>query len=365
MLMWTSAGAVTPEQVQHHGQAQQAGPEMFWLQDSKAAILQNQPGCTDELNPRIEKTLNMDNTRRMNQLIKKQKLFLDRNGYCVVENAISRTNAIKLRKRLTEQAEAESQIGKTRIHPDKKQLIAFLINKGQGFRDLLFHPEMRELVDHVLGPQYLLSSFVGHIAHPGGTKVFHTDQWWMPPPTKGNRETMLRPGVITHDYRGHHKLGEEGLNPVAIAPACVCNIMWLLDDFTAENGGTIVVPGSHLFGRQPDPKLDQEAGWKSVEAPAGSCLVLEGRVWHSTGANVTEQSRIGLTTNFCAPQFRQQENLQLGTSPKVLENASEELLDLIGFKPWCGYGSIESDFFFNTHRVTRGRYALEELKPRP
>ena len=60
----------------------------------------------------------------------------------MVENAISRTNAIKLRKRLTEQAEAESQIGKPLIHPDKKQLIAFLINKGQGFRDLLFHPEL-------------------------------------------------------------------------------------------------------------------------------------------------------------------------------------------------------------------------------
>ena len=62
-------------------------------------------------------------------------------------------------------------------------------------------------------------------------------------------------------------------------------------------------------------------------------MVLDGRVWHSTGANVTDRTRIGLTTNFCAPQFRQQENLQLGTLPEVLENASEELLDLIGFKP--------------------------------
>ena len=54
LLIWTSAGAATPEQVQHHGQAQQAAPEMSWRQDFKSAILQNQPGCTDELNPRRE-----------------------------------------------------------------------------------------------------------------------------------------------------------------------------------------------------------------------------------------------------------------------------------------------------------------------
>ena len=283
---------------------------------------------------------------------------LDEHGYCIVEAAISRVEAAGLRERLLEQVEAEERHGRSRILPDKKQIVAFLINKGQGFRDLLFHPTLRALVGHVLGPQYLLSSYVGHIAHPGGTTVFHTDQWWMPPPTNAAKETLLRPGSITHDYRGHHKLGEAGLNPVAIAPACCCNTMWVIDDFTADNGATIVVPGSHLFGRQPDPELDQDADWRPMEAPAGSFVVLDGRVWHSTGANVTDRTRIGLTTNFCAPQFRQQENLQLGTLPEVLANASEELLDLIGFKPWCGYGSIE----FQPDRVTRGRYGLGELK---
>ena len=53
LLIWTSAGSVTPEQVQQHGQAQQAGLEMSWLQDSRSAMLRNEPSCcTDELNPR-------------------------------------------------------------------------------------------------------------------------------------------------------------------------------------------------------------------------------------------------------------------------------------------------------------------------
>ena len=226
---------------------------------------------------------------------------LDEHGYCVVEGAIGAGAAAALRERLIEQAAAEAQLGETHQLPDKKQLIYFLLNKGQGFRDLLFHPAMRSLVEHVIGRHYLLSSYNGHLALPGGTTRFHTDQWWMPPPTTAARGTLLRPGSIDRDaHRGHYQLGEEGMQPVAIAPACVCNVMWTIDDFTAENGATIVVPGSHLFGREPDQELDAEAGWSPAVAPAGSFIVLDGRVWHSTGENRTGRPRIGLTTNFCA-----------------------------------------------------------------
>ena len=199
---------------------------------------------------------------------------LDEHGYCVVEGAISGGEAAALRERLLEQVAAEERLGRSRILPDKKQIVTFLINKGQGFRDLLFHPTLRALVGHVLGPQHLLSSYVGHIAHPGGTKVFHTDQWWMPPPTNAAKETLLRPGSITHDHRGHYRLGEAGRDPVAIASACCCNTMWVIDDFTADNGATIVVPGSHLFGRQPDPDLAglQPLLWFPADAHARGSL---------------------------------------------------------------------------------------------
>ena len=284
---------------------------------------------------------------------------LDEHGYCVVEGAIGAGAAAALRERLVEQAAAEAQLGETHQLPDKKQLIYFLLNKGQGFRDLLFHPAMRSLVEHVIGRHYLLSSYNGHLALPGGTTRFHTDQWWMPPPTTAARGTLLRPGSIDRDaHRGHYQLGEEGMQPVAIAPACVCNVMWTIDDFTAENGATIVVPGSHLFGREPDQELDAEAGWSPAVAPAGSFIVLDGRVWHSTGENRTGRPRIGLTTNFCAWQFRQQENLAMGVSPEVLAHASPELLDLIGFRPTFGYGGIEA-----RERIARGQYGLGELKP--
>ncbi len=133
----------------------------------------------------------------------------------------------------------------------------------------------------------------------------------------------------------------------------------MLDDYTAENGATLVEPGSHLSGRQPDHDLDSNANWVPAAGPAGTAVIFEGRTWHSTGANTTERKRIGLTTNFCAPQFRQQENFLLGTLPKVLETASPELLALIGFKTWQGYGGYEN----SGQWIARGQYALGELVP--
>ncbi|MCY4531379.1 MAG: phytanoyl-CoA dioxygenase family protein [Gammaproteobacteria bacterium] len=270
---------------------------------------------------------------------------MDEFGYCLLANVLSQAEVSAIRTRLSEQMEAEALLRKSTISRNKKQLVRFLVNKGKVFRDILFHPGFREVVDHVLGSEYLLSSF-------------HTDQFWMPPPTNERKETLVKPGSITRAvHKGHHVIGED--NPRVISPAVVCNAMWMLDDFTEDNGATIFVPGSHLMGRQPDLELDKDADWVPAVGPAGTVAVFEGRTWHSTGLNVSDQARIGLSTNFCAPQFRQQENFQLGTSPEVLAEASEELLAILGFKPWQGYGHIEN----NIEWVARGQYALGELKP--
>ena len=147
----------------------------------------------------------------------------------------------------------------------------------------------------------------------------------MPPPTNENKETLVKPGSVTRaGNRGHHVGGQGLLQRKTISPAVVCNAMWMLTDFTADNGATLVVPGSHLSGRQPDPGLDDNADWVPAVGTAGTAVVFEGRTWHSTGENRTKGMRIGLTTNFCAPQFRQQENFLLGTRPEVLESASPD-----------------------------------------
>ena len=149
-------------------------------------------------------------------------------------------------------------------------------------------------------------SYDGHISKPGATEVSHTDQWWMPIPTNTEKETLIRPGSVTRDFRSHHVGAGETMNPASIAPVVCGNAMWMLDDFTTENRATVVVPGSHLSGRQLDPELDSTANWVPALGSAGTVVILDGRIWHSTGPNHSDNLRIGIATYFCAPQFRQQ-----------------------------------------------------------
>ena len=156
----------------------------------------------------------------------------------------------------------------------------------------------------------------------------HTDQWWMPPPTRVGR-AGLPAGSMSRE------LFDKDTEPASsISPPVVVNILWMLDEFTESNGGTRVVPGSHFSGGQPDSTA------KSIAAtgPAGTALLCDGRIWHGTGANNTDQPRRAVLTTFCTPQFRPQENYTVGTRQEVLDEASPDLLELLGFRIWNAYG---------------------------
>ena len=88
--------------------------------------------------------------------------------------------------------------------------------------------------------------------------------------------------------------------------------MWMLSDFSATNGSTEVERCSHLAGAHP--RGVNQSGYNVVqpEAPAGTLMVFDGRLWHGTGANTGSDERLGVLATFCAPQFRQQENLTIG-----------------------------------------------------
>ena len=290
------------------------------------------------------------------------KAYLDEFGYCLLANALSPQQVEALRTRLVEQAAAEKQQGLAFEDSGKEkdsginQRVWMLINKGEIFHEPLLHKDVHELIRHVLGEQYLLSCYTANIAKPGGVAMnLHTDQWWMPPPTRRDR-SPLPVGSITREHRDVDDAGP----PSMIAPAVVVNVMWMLVDFTAENGGTRLVPRSHLTGRHPDKELDKDVEPIAAEGPAGTAIVFDGRMWHGTGANVSDGPRLGVLSTFCGPQFRTQENLTVGTSKEVLENAQPELLALLGFKVWNAYGRVESPA---VEFIAPDEISLGELRP--
>ena len=91
---------------------------------------------------------------------------MDDHGFCLVEDALGTEQLAAIRRRLFEQLEAERQCGHTRRLPDGKQLVVFLLNKGQVFRDMILHAGLHAVVRHVLGEEYLLSSYHAHFRAP-------------------------------------------------------------------------------------------------------------------------------------------------------------------------------------------------------
>jgi ectoine hydroxylase-related dioxygenase (phytanoyl-CoA dioxygenase family) len=110
------------------------------------------------------------------------------------------------------------------------------------------------------------------------------------------------------------------------------NVCWCLDDFTEATGATRIVPSSHRLNRAPRPD-EAQAETLAVEAPAGAIVVLDSRVWHKTGNNLTpDRRRAGVFAWYTRPIYRQQENWFLSLDPSVRQFASNEMLTLLGWK---------------------------------
>ena len=312
--------------------------------------------------------------------LEQAKLDLTKYGFCLVPEALNSGEIELAKKRLLEQAEAEEELGLsfrdggadqeikiTDGRVDKasfsasnggvNQRLWMLANKGQCFRDMVTHPLVDDLVGHILGEDFILSTHSANIAKPGGVRMgLHTDQWWMPQPVKAG-EDYIKPSEISRSAASSFL--EPNLS-LGISPPVVANCMWMLSDFSSTNGSTEVVAGSHLTGAHPNQEDQSHYPIVQPEADAGTLMVFDGRLWHGTGANTGNSDRLGVLTTFCSPQFRQQENQTLGLDRDLWDQCSEKLKTRLGFKVWNAYGRIESSM---DYLIDIEPERIKELKP--
>lgn len=135
-------------------------------------------------------------------------------------------------------------------------------------------------------------------------------------------------------------------------------IMLALSPFTAENGGTMVIPASHRWDDERQPKAEEAV---PTEMDPGSALLFLGGTYHGGGTNRTSNEwRTGVTYTLDASFIRQEENHYLTLDPAVVASYPEEVQRLLGWSMsgrslgWIETGGVQSDpnFLLDKYRAT-------------
>lgn len=231
----------------------------------------------------------------------RQTAELDEQGYTLVPNFAAPELLAELRTTVARLYEIEGEKAGSEFRQEPGCLrLANLIDKAAVFQRVVAAPAMLELVRHVIGPDFKLSSLNGRTALPGcAPQPLHADMG----------------GVA--DERGNW----------------VCNIIWMLDAYTPDNGPVRVVPGSHRWRRLPQTELPdphaKHPAEVTVTGPAGSVVVMNAHAWHGGLDNRTQGHRTALHAFYCRGDKPQQQYQKKLLRPEVQSALSPELRQLL------------------------------------
>jgi Phytanoyl-CoA dioxygenase (PhyH) len=225
-------------------------------------------------------------------------------GFTVLEDYMGAPLLGEMRARVDELLAQEGAAAGSEFKTEENaRRLANLVDKGEVFREAISRPEMLELVESVLGDGFKLSSLNMRSANPHSASVqpFHVDMGLLP------------------DSKGY----------------AVCNCVWMLDDFTLENGALRVVPGSHNWHKKPQEEMaDPYAEHPQqllVTGKAGTVVVMNAHTWHGGTANRTDKERRALHSFFCRndiPQQQYQKKLLRAETQAVLDAKLRKILAL-------------------------------------
>ncbi|BAX97539.1 hypothetical protein MSTE_02225 [Mycobacteroides stephanolepidis] len=216
-----------------------------------------------------------------------------RDGYVILPDLLTADELVQIRDAV---APLLNLHGRNGFEGHTTQRVYSVLNKTRACDRIADHPRVLALLDRLFLPNYLLSMLQVINILPGEqAQMLHTDDGFYPIP---------RPRA--------------GLGAATI---------WAIDDFTADNGATDIIAGSHLWGdRRP-----QEAEREPVVMKAGSCVFFPGTLWHGGGANRSGAARLALTAQYCEPWLRPQEAFTLSMTRDTVRAVSEDIRRMLGY----------------------------------
>lgn len=224
--------------------------------------------------------------RRNTKLSRTELEQLDRDGYLDLGKLLTDEEVDHVNARIAEIQDLEGENSGSELfdskyirHPKEEgaDRLADLVNKGEVFDIFYTHPKVLAGIASVLGQEYKISSLNYRAALPGkGLQNLHVD--W-------------KDGIPDGKYK-------------------VCNSIWLLDDFTMDNGATRIVPGTHRSKALPQDIVEDlslpHPDEILITAPAGSVFIFNSHVWHGGTTNTTNKPRRSIHSYFCSSDQPQQ-----------------------------------------------------------
>lgn len=231
---------------------------------------------------------------------------LMRDGYVVIERLLDAATCAAMR--------AESQrllgaTGRNAFEGLKTQRVYNVLAKTRIFDDLIDHPRLLAILEHLFEPNYLLSQAQIININPGEV------------------------GQPLHSDDGFYKIPRP-------RPALGVAAIWAIDAFTHENGATDIIPQSHRWGDGTNATRAQAI---PCVMPEGSAVVFLGTLIHGGGANKTQKSRLAFTNQYCAPWLRTQENFFLEIPRETVRTLRPAIQSLLGYSVYPPFmGMVDS-----------------------
>jgi ectoine hydroxylase-related dioxygenase (phytanoyl-CoA dioxygenase family) len=224
-------------------------------------------------------------------------------GFTVLESVIDPALARELADAVSV---ADARVGTEYVHQAAyARHVMNLLACDERFLALIDHAVVLDAIESMLGSDVILGSLNARILRPGDPdQPFHSD---IPAPFRKSGAPIMMQAV------------------------------WMLDGFTADNGATRIVPGSHRAEPVEPPSDVEVSHWVAPTGPAGSVLLFNGQCWHGGGANRSEAIRRAVFAHYrVGPWMRFQCDPHVGFPESVWASMSDRQRQLLRMERGVG-----------------------------
>jgi ectoine hydroxylase-related dioxygenase (phytanoyl-CoA dioxygenase family) len=255
-------------------------------------------------------------------------------GWCIVRDAVPSAAVARLDRDLSGDF-AATLFCQGGFYGTRTKRFGRLLSRSDHAAAFVAHRPILDIVETVLGPwcdtiQLNLTQAIA--LHPGALpQLPHRDQ------------DLWRGSIGETEY--------------------LINVMWPFTDYRADNGATLIWPGSHGRAALGDPPASDPV--IATMAP-GDALLFLGSTLHGAGGNESNSIRRGMIVSYCLGWLKPYENQWLAYPPPVARHFAPEVAGLVGYRqhrPNLGNYEGQCPSILLEDRVLGPVGAIDALRP--